>query len=405
MFRKFRIRNFMCLQDVSVDLEPLTIFIGPNSAGKSALFKALTTFSRLLWYPARGGYSGDFNVEPGITLDNVVWQGDTSFPIIFEVWLQGTEGNDPDYILELSRGMPGWSVTREEFRFHEDWLDTSRGFSFQTSRGEKHWPGPYKAVLAELISFALKDPIAGQHLKPIQELRYALGQARRYRPSASDIASSVLSRQEPRRGTMIKKELETDETGRGLGIALEGVFKGDPKTFTLILEKLQELHNHIESIDFVHDFRGTGLVFRTNRTRWNMPASLESDGVLLSTFLLWRIFTARQNLKLCLEETENGVPLSGLSQRYELIKQFTKESGDRPGIQILIATHSRDFLNAIRSRNDIMAQIRVVEFGADTGTQIHTLHHYREIEQLLEKCRDKMGDLWWSGRLEHKLRQ
>ena len=68
MFRKFRVQNFMCLKDVTVNLEPLTIFAGPNSSGKSALFKALTTFTKLLWYPTHGGIHGDFNVEYGVGL-------------------------------------------------------------------------------------------------------------------------------------------------------------------------------------------------------------------------------------------------------------------------------------------------------------------------------------------------
>lgn len=41
MLRKIRIENFMSLRDATVDLEPLTVLIGVNAAGKSAVFKAL----------------------------------------------------------------------------------------------------------------------------------------------------------------------------------------------------------------------------------------------------------------------------------------------------------------------------------------------------------------------------
>jgi predicted ATPase len=35
------IKNFRCLRDVTIQLEPLTIVVGPNAAGKSSLLKAL----------------------------------------------------------------------------------------------------------------------------------------------------------------------------------------------------------------------------------------------------------------------------------------------------------------------------------------------------------------------------
>ncbi|RLC93346.1 MAG: hypothetical protein DRI39_05950, partial [Chloroflexi bacterium] len=86
MYKRFRVENFMCLKEVDVELEPVTVFIGPNSSGKSALFKALTTFSKLFWYPLRGGSTGEFQPEPGVTLDHLVWKGDSGLPIRFHVW-------------------------------------------------------------------------------------------------------------------------------------------------------------------------------------------------------------------------------------------------------------------------------------------------------------------------------
>ena len=127
MFRKFRVQNFMCLKDVTVELDPLTVFAGPSSSGKSAFFKALGCFTRLLSYPVSGGRTGDFNVEYGTTLDDVVWKGDSSHPISFEVWFpdNGDDGR-PDYTLVLKRDYTGWKVEKEEFLYNGNWLDTSK---------------------------------------------------------------------------------------------------------------------------------------------------------------------------------------------------------------------------------------------------------------------------------------
>jgi len=402
MFRKFRVQNFMCLKDVTVELEPLTIFAGPNSSGKSALFKALTCLARLFSYPVSGGRTGDFNVEFGTTLDDVVWKGDSSFPIGFQVWLWDNKSDEPDYTLVLRRDYTGWKVEKEKFLYQGNWLDTSaQAFEFPTSAGPKVWSGPYNAPLAYLTYRYRLDSKAAPFIQPIQDLRMQLGQARRYRPSASDIASFVRPPRPPTTGRRVK-EPEVDEAGRGLAVALRDLLTADRQTFSQLEEKLCQLHGHIKAMSFKSDWRGVGIYYNTVRAEEGLPAGLESDGVLLTTFLLWRLYTAPQNFKLCLEEPESGVHLWAMRDRYQLLGQFAMQNNNAHTLQILVATHSRDFLNAVRSRTDIKRQVRVVEFAADTGTAVHPLTHWKQVDSLLDEFKDEMGDLWWSERLKGK---
>jgi predicted ATPase len=41
MIRSVHIKNFRCLRDVQLELEPLTVLVGPNASGKSAILRAL----------------------------------------------------------------------------------------------------------------------------------------------------------------------------------------------------------------------------------------------------------------------------------------------------------------------------------------------------------------------------
>ena len=41
MIRSVHIENFRCLRDVTLELEPLTVLVGPNASGKSAILQAL----------------------------------------------------------------------------------------------------------------------------------------------------------------------------------------------------------------------------------------------------------------------------------------------------------------------------------------------------------------------------
>ncbi|MFB0545314.1 MAG: AAA family ATPase, partial [Anaerolineae bacterium] len=46
MIKRVRIRGYKSLKDVEIELQPLTVIIGPNAAGKSNLFDALGLLSR-----------------------------------------------------------------------------------------------------------------------------------------------------------------------------------------------------------------------------------------------------------------------------------------------------------------------------------------------------------------------
>lgn len=57
---RFRVKNFMVHQDTTIDLCPLSVFVGPNGGGKSALFHALINFSMV----SRGQLSQAFGQYP-----------------------------------------------------------------------------------------------------------------------------------------------------------------------------------------------------------------------------------------------------------------------------------------------------------------------------------------------------
>src|ERR1035438_9540202 len=58
--RRFAIRNFKIHKDTALNLFPITVLVGPNSGGKSAIFDALINFSMV----CRGNLSQAFNQYP-----------------------------------------------------------------------------------------------------------------------------------------------------------------------------------------------------------------------------------------------------------------------------------------------------------------------------------------------------
>jgi len=58
--RRFTVKNYMIHRDTSIDLHPITVLVGDNNGGKSALFDALLNFSMV----SRGRLSQAFGPGP-----------------------------------------------------------------------------------------------------------------------------------------------------------------------------------------------------------------------------------------------------------------------------------------------------------------------------------------------------
>ena len=131
------------------------------------------------------------------------------------------------------------------------------------------------------------------------------------------------------------------------------------------------------------------LSYRTERSYDPVRAPQESDGVLLATFLLWRLHTASNEL-VCLEEPENGVHPILLADRFQLLKRVA--SDDR---QFLVSTHSPEFLRVLKAHpTELWKHVRLVQFTPGEGTTIDGLRHYRDATKLLGQYEDDMHNHW-----------
>ena len=187
------------------------------------------------------------------------------------------------------------------------------------------------------------------------------------------------------------------ENGRGLALVMQRLQGQDRRLFEAIEGRLHEIFPHIRFINFQSDRFGVRLAFTTDRSEELVPGPQESDGVLLTTFLLWRLHTAGSSLKVCIEEPENGTHPYLLAERYKLLKRSASGEAGRSPVQLLVATHSPDFLTALDDPDEILDAVRLVEFNSETGTAIHGLRDIGDMEVLLNVFKNNLGELWWSG--------
>jgi predicted ATPase len=396
MLRKLNVENFMSLRNTTVDLSPLTIFIGPNASGKSAIFKALVTLSKLLHqFPVRGP-QGEFALEPDVTLDHLVWRGNSGLPIIFRAWFADDVREEPSYTLELIKESRGWSVRREKIWLGSRWFDSSlEALEFPTERrGTITFSAPHRATISHLVYPYRNDEAARPIISPFLDFSERFGFCWRYRPSASDIATFF------RHADTVETQERlpfVGENGVGLPAVLQRLQGQNRELFQAIEHQLSQIFPHIRFINFQSERLGVRLAFTTVRSEDLVPAPQESDGVLLTTFLLWRLFTAEPTLTTCIEEPENGAHPYFLKERYRLIHRFAYGDSGYPPVQLLVATHSPDFLSAIEQPAEAVDAVRLVEFDPTAGTKVYGLRDIAEISTLMSVFRDNLGDLWWSG--------
>lgn len=398
MIRRIEIENFMSLKNVGVDLTPLTVFVGENGSGKSAIFKALVALSKLLGgLPLRGARK-EFELAR-VSLDDLVWAGDDNLTMKFRVWFEDS-GNEPGHTVELTKTRQGWGVSREEIRHGGTHLvvDDDHPFIFATEDGPRDLKAPLRACLRYFVNWHVNDSVAQPSVAPILEATNRFGQAFRYRPSASDISSFVPypAARTPttyRRKQNEKRKQFVAENGRGLAFELQDIQGANPEIFDQIQQAVSRVFPHVEGIRIESSTSGVRLAYKTTRRPQLVPAPNESDGVLLATFLLWRMYTGHVELKVCLEEPENGLHPLLLAERFGLLKAFTQPNSN-PRVQLLVATHSPEFLHAVKTRSGaLFSEIRLTEFSAATGTSVRH-PKVQEVHNLFDQHLVEMQRRW-----------
>src|SRR5216684_1285182 len=78
MIERITVKNYKSLRNVDLDLRPLSVFIGPNSAGKSNLFDALSFMHDL-------ASAGQNAVRYRGSFDTLVWSGNVQNKVAFDL--------------------------------------------------------------------------------------------------------------------------------------------------------------------------------------------------------------------------------------------------------------------------------------------------------------------------------
>jgi predicted ATPase len=375
MLTQLRVKNFRLLRDVTIDLGGLTVFIGPNSSGKSTVLEVLDFLGRCSTdglpdaLQAHGGFdsvrtigvrepvqiatrwaffSGDgtkrrtWILEWTIELDRV----ENGSVVVRRERLVDHAGEAPRSIVETTpdgRRVVNPENPTEDEQEHPPAVTAPTSLAFDAFRDEDRYP-----ALGDLNFVA-------SELRVLGSLTASPAWAR---PGAAIVSA--------RDSLVLAPDEHLGRQGLGLANALYNLWMNHGQLWSELERAFRAEFPFVRRIVFPPDPGGSKISFAIEDDRYpdrKVYASEMSDGMVAYLILLAAIMQPRQVAVLGLDEPDATIHPTALRRLLELAQQ------DHAKRSLVIVTHSNALLDELREPAE---QIRVVE-GTPGGATIRRL--------------------------------
>lgn len=384
--QRLRVESFGCVRDATLDLQPLTVLVGPNDSGKSMLLQALATMALASY--AEQGFATLFPTAAAVAASTFNGLGD-AFRFETSGVVQGTP-----FAYETSvRFALGTTSVAEHLRWGDAEITKTppnpTTFRLGPDRAEGSSSiGPYQ--------FPMYHPL-WQGLLPqspdVKELNEILTSAR---PALDCLRSIRLHALRPEVLRMQNAMADVGErpsvgiTGYGLSYAIADLLLSGRDVLDRVEKALTKAMPHVKRIDIKQRSHAKAPVYEleiVTRSGARVPSSAISDGVLLYLGYLYLVLGPEPAPVLLVEEPETGIHPGLLRQLMTLFRDMTTGAHGGPPTQILLTTHSPLLLNLVEPQ-----EIRVVQRGEDGATTLTPFTATPDIETLLDY--QGPGEIW-----------
>ena len=383
---RLRVKNFRAFKDVEMRKIPrFAILVGANGTGKSTLFTvfgflrdAMNTNVRVA-LSKLGGSRGFREVRTR----------NSNGPIQIEVKYR-TKPNSPlmTYSVSIDEGRRGPYVEREILRYRRfshgrpwHFLDFSKGSGFAVTN---------EADEVEDVTQLVRDE---QTLKSPDLLAIkGLAQFERF-PAVVALGDLIerwhvsdfhISRARPEQEVGYAEHLSRE--GENLSLVIEYLHDNHPEIFSRILEKLRKRVPGIKRVESKQTEEGRILLrFQDGAFEDPFLARYVSDGTIKMLAYLTLLHDPEPHPLLCVEEPENQLYPTLLWELAEEFRSYANRGG-----QVIVSTHSPDFLNAARLDEVFWLQ-------KENGyTRIRRAEEDSQVAAYMQDG-DQMGYLWKQG--------
>jgi predicted ATPase len=381
-----KIKNYRCLQNIEINnLSAFCVLVGANGTGKSTFFDVFGFLRDALKnnvrqaLQVRGGYK------------EVITRGHESEDIYLEMQFRMNIVDKPrlvTYLLTIGQKNNKPVVKREILRYKRGsygspfhFLDFKYGQGYAITN-EEDFAKKDEELEREEQTLDSQDILAIKGLGQFQ--RFKAATAFRQLIENWHVSDFHISAARGSKDAAYAEHLST--TGDNLPLVAQYLYENHPDVFNNVLEKMKHRVPGISQVEAKNTEDGR-LVLRFQDRAFQDPFidRYVSDGTIKMFAYLVLLHDPNPHPLLCVEEPENQLYPSLLSELAEEFDSYTKQEG-----QVFVTTHSPDFLNAVDLEN-----IYWLEKQAGI-TKIYRASDNETLKKLVEEG-DKPGYLWKQG--------
>src|SRR5262245_2453003 len=376
MITRFQVQNYKALRDVTLDLTPMHVLIGPNDAGKTSILEAITALCRSVDYPLEEAFTGSWQGS------DLVWQHTPNLPVSLGVVVE-EEQRQFHYQLACTFPPSGRTVRNhsEQFKHIKEALEVD--FSYRDHGASN--------VYDATASFWVSD----EPREEIELVHRALSGVHFYRWEPRFLAFPV--------APDAQRRFRMDSSGFGLALCLDDILGYDREQFIHLENCFRAIFAQIKTIRLMqeHAYRGPvddrlhmpmlekadgkGIHFEFVNGQ-QVPASQTSDGVLLVLAYLTVLYLPPPHRPrvVLVEEPENGIHPKRLQDVLGILRDLIKEQTTS---QVILTTHSPYVLDLFEPQ-----EVSLCHMLTDGSVSVHRLSESQTVREQLDIF--TLGEIW-----------
>lgn len=375
MIAQLRIENYKALRDVTVELTPVHVLIGPNDSGKTSILEAMAALCRSVDHPVKDAFVGAWE---GLDL---VWRKDPDLEVCFQA---GFDGSLSDYQYRIcSRFEPSaWKSAKDEV------IQGSQVIRLPSRSSGSSGLAEFRSREATSASFDL-PAVRAQLVDALRGVQY-------YRWDPRLLALPV--------APDVTRRYRMESSGFGLASCLDDILGYDRSLFDALERAFVEIFPQIRSIRLKPEkaFRapanhrlgiprleqadGKGIHFQFDDGSQDISAAQCSDGVLLVLAYLTILHLPEPPRVVLVEEPENGIHPNRLKQVLGIVKKLV-EDVRRDQTQVLLTTHSPYVLDSFKPE-----EVTLCSRKQDGSVTTCRLSESRTVQEQLDVF--TLGEIW-----------
>jgi predicted ATPase len=372
-----KIKNYRALREVELtDLEPLTVFIAPNGSGKSTIFDVFKFLSECFSDGLRPAW------ERRGRFQELRSRGSTE-PI--EIMLQYRENRDANlltYQLVINEVKGNPIVEREMLRW------TEQGQLSRPTHILDFKKGKGKIGLDKTDAGATEETLASPDLLAVNTFGSLTKHERivALRKFITGWHVSQLQLEALRRPVQAGMQERLEPSGANLANVIEYLSSQKPDYLRAIVTKLSTWIPRLSGVTS-ETLRGGQLLLQLKDAPFDEPilAQFASDGTLKMLAYLVLLMDADKPPFIGIEEPENHLHAQLLQGFADLCRDTAAQA------QLMITTHSPEFLNALSPR-----EVWVMERDEHGYTQVKRASEMAELMRFVG-AGGLLGALWMEG--------